>query len=393
MSISIPTTYNHGARRIIDDSGPRPVVTLDSATIGIVGTAPDADPDVFPLDTPVAILGDEEMAAKLGVTGTLPDAVALIFAQILCRVVVIRVAEGADDAATQTNVIGGVQPDGSRKGLAALRHARALTGLWPRILLAPGFSHHQAVLTAMVPYADGLRGWIFPDGPNTTSAAAMAYRAMFSSRRVVGPFDPWLVIRAADGSDKVVPSSPVAAGLAVKRHYEKGFWWSASNQVANGVIGTARPIDFTMGDPSCEQNTLNEHQVNTWIMDGGVRLWGDDTCSDDTMWRFFSVVVADDIIGDSLVESYKRLVDQGISRNFFDEWAEQTRAYLRDLQNMGALIGFRVWVDGDLNSPTNLALGKAFLHYDYRSPTPARDVIVVSRLANDFFTDLFKGGL
>lgn len=393
MTASIPTTYNHGARRIIDDSGPRPVVALDSATIGIVGTAPGADEDVFPLDTPVAILGDEEMAAKLGATGTLLEAISLIYAQVLCRVVVIRVAEGVDDAATQTNIIGGVQVDGSRKGLAALRHARSLTGLWPRILLAPGFTQHQAVLSAMVPLADALRGWIFPDGPNTTTAAAMAYRALFSSRRIVGPFDPWLVARATDGSEKVVPSSPVAAGLAVKRHYEKGFWWSASNQVANGVIGTARPIDFTMGDPSCEQNTLNEHQVNTWVMDGGVRLWGDDTCSDDTMWRFFSVVAADDIIGDSLVESYKRLVDAGITRNFFDEWAEQTRAFLRDLQNQGALIGFRVWVDGDLNSPTNLAQGKAFLHYDYRSPTPARDVITVSRLANDFFTDLFKGGL
>lgn len=393
MSASIPTTYNHGARRILDDSGPRPVVALDSATIGIVGTAPDADADAYPLDTPVAILGNDVMAAKLGASGTLPQAIALIFAQIRCRVVVVRVAEGADAEATTTNVIGGTSADGSRQGLSALRNARALTGLWPRLLLAPGFTHQQAVAAAMIPLAEALRGWIFIDGPNTTTAAALAYRALFSSRRVVGPLDPWLVVRAADGSEQVVPSSPVAAGLAVKRHYDKGFWWSASNQVANGVLRTARPIDFTMGDPSCEQNTLNEHQVNTWIMDGGVRLWGDDTCSDDPMWRFFSVVAADDIIGDSLVESYKRLVDQGITRNFFDEWAEQTRAFLRDLQNMGALIGFRVWVDGDLNSPTNLALGKAFLHYDYRSPTPARDVIAVSRLANDFFSDLFKGGI
>lgn len=393
MTVSIPTTYNHGARRIEDDSGPRPVVTLDSATIGIVGTAPGADVDLFPLNTPVAILGDETMAAKLGATGTLPDAIALIYAQVLCRVVVVRVEEGADEEATITNVIGGVPPDGSRQGLAALRHARAITGLWPRLLLAPGFSHHQSVLTAMVPVANALRGWIFPDGPNTTSQAAMAYRALFSSRRIIGIFDPWLVVRADDGSEKVVPSSPVAAGLAIKRHYEKGFWWSASNQVANGVIGTARPIDFTMGDPSCEQNTLNEHQVNTWVMDGGVRLWGDDTCSDDTKWRFFNVVAADDMIGDSLVDSYKRLVDANIDRNFFDEWAEQTRAYLRDMKNKGALIGFRVWLSGELNSPTNLAMGQTFLHYDYRSPTPARDVIAISRLANEFFTELFKGGL
>ncbi len=201
------------------------------------------------------------------------------------------------------------------------------------------------------------------------------------------------MIRADDGSEKVAPSSPAAAGLAVRRHHEKGYWWSMSNQVANGVLRTARPIDFTLGDVTCEQNYLNAQQVNTWVQDGGVRLWGDDTCSDDELWRFWSVVVADDIIGDSLVASYKRLVDQGISRNFFDEWIEQTALYLRDQQNAGALIGFKVWADGDLNTPTNLASGKAVLRYSYRSPTPARDLIVVSKIDNAFFADLFRGGV
>ncbi|MBC7952243.1 MAG: phage tail sheath subtilisin-like domain-containing protein [Rhodospirillaceae bacterium] len=393
MTFALPQTYNHGARRVIDDSGARAVVALESAVIGLVGTAPDADETVFPLNTPVAILADEVRAAKLGQAGTLPDAMRLIYAQAVCWVVVVRVAEGQTEAETDTNVIGGVGADGTRKGFNALLSARGVTNLWPRILIAPGFTHKQAVLTAFVSIADRLRGWIFPDGPNTTSEAAVAYRAMFSSRRVLGPLDPWLVIRADDGSDKVVPSSPVAAGLAVLRHHDKGYWWSMSNQVANGVLRTARPIDFMLGDVECEQNYLNSMQVNTWIQDGGVRLWGDDTCADDNMWLFWPTVVADDIIGDSLVASYKRLVDQGISRNFFDEWVEQTNFFLRDQKNAGALIGFKVWVEGDLNTPTNLASGKAIMRYSYRSPTPARDLIVISKIDNAFFEDLFKGGV
>lgn len=393
MPISIPTSYNHGARRIIDDSDIRPVVALESAVIGIVGTAPDADEDVFPLNTPVAILADEVKAAKLGATGTLPTALDLIFAQALCWVVVVRVATGATDAETDTNVIGGVDVDGTRRGFSALLAARAKTKLWPRILIAPGFTHKQAVLTAFVPIANRLRGWIFPDSPNTTSEAAVSYRALFSDKRVLGPLDPWLVIRAADGSEQVVPSSSVAAGLAVKRHHEKGYWWSMSNQVANGVIGMARPIDFMLGEVTCEQNFLNSQQVNCWVEDGGIRLWGDDTCSDDTKWLFWPTVVADDIIGDSLVASYKTLVDNGISKNFFDEWATQTAFFLRDQKNAGALINFKVWFEGDLNTPTNLALGKAFLRYSYLSPTPARDLIVVSKRDISFFEDLFKGVL
>lgn len=391
MTLSIPQAYNHGARRVIDNSNIRPVVALESAVIGLVGTAPDADETVFPLNVPVAILADEVMAAKLGATGTLPTAMDLIYAQALCWVVVVRVAEGATAAETDTNVIGGVAADGTRSGFSALLVARAKTALWPRILIAPGFTHRQAVMTAFIPIANRLRGWIFMDSPNTTSEAAVAYRGMFSSKRVLGPLDPWLVIRATDGSEAVVPSSSVAAGLAVLRHHEFGYWWSMSNQVANGVIDMARPIDFMLGDTGCEQNYLNSNQVNCWVRDGGIRLWGDDTCSDDPEWLFWPTVVADDIIGDSLVASYKRLVDNGISRNFFDEWATQTTFFLRDQKVAGALINFKVWFEGDLNTPTNLAQGKAFLRYSYLSPTPARDLIVISKRDIGFFADLFKG--
>ena len=35
------------------DNEPRPAVWSDMAVVGIIGTAPDADTDAFPLDTPV----------------------------------------------------------------------------------------------------------------------------------------------------------------------------------------------------------------------------------------------------------------------------------------------------------------------------------------------------
>ena len=47
--------YLHGVRVIELNDGTRPIRTIPTAVIGMVCTAEDADPLVFPLDTPVLI--------------------------------------------------------------------------------------------------------------------------------------------------------------------------------------------------------------------------------------------------------------------------------------------------------------------------------------------------
>ena len=94
------SSFLHGVEVIEIDAGPRPISTVRSSVIGLVGTAPDADATQFPLDTPVLIAGSRKEAAGLGATGTLPGVINDIFDQAGALVVVIRVAEGADDAAT-----------------------------------------------------------------------------------------------------------------------------------------------------------------------------------------------------------------------------------------------------------------------------------------------------
>jgi phage tail sheath protein FI len=44
--------FLHGVEVIEVSSGPRTIRTAKSAVIGVVGTAPDADISLFPLNTP-----------------------------------------------------------------------------------------------------------------------------------------------------------------------------------------------------------------------------------------------------------------------------------------------------------------------------------------------------
>ncbi|MBM3273244.1 phage tail protein, partial [Candidatus Kaiserbacteria bacterium] len=109
--------FLHGVEVVEIDNGPRPIRTVRSSVIGLVGTAPQADEHRFPLNTPVLIAGSRLDAAKLGSTGTLPMAIDGLFDQVGALVVVIRVAEGATDAETQSHVLGGVDEAGQYLGL------------------------------------------------------------------------------------------------------------------------------------------------------------------------------------------------------------------------------------------------------------------------------------
>ncbi|MCA1379377.1 phage tail sheath subtilisin-like domain-containing protein [Bradyrhizobium sp. BRP05] len=129
--------YLHGVETIELDSPSGPVETVKSNVIGLVGTAPDADPDIFPLNTPVAVFADALKAGQLKSTGTLLDGVDAIFSQKSAVVVVTRVAEGQSQEETWSNAVG--SPTG-KTGVWSLLKARPTLKVIPKLLVAPGLT-------------------------------------------------------------------------------------------------------------------------------------------------------------------------------------------------------------------------------------------------------------
>jgi phage tail sheath protein FI len=129
-------SFHHGSRVFQSAETPVLVRTAQTAVIGLIGTAPDADAVKFPLNKPVQILRPAE-AAGLGVAGTLSDAIESIFDQVGCPIVMVRVAEGESSAETWANLIGSQV---AFTGVHAFRRARS-DGLYkPKLLIAPGFT-------------------------------------------------------------------------------------------------------------------------------------------------------------------------------------------------------------------------------------------------------------
>jgi phage tail sheath protein FI len=133
----VTVQYLHGVETIELDSPSGPVETVKSNVIGLVGTAPDADPALFPLNTPVPIFADALKAGQLKTTGTLLDSVDAIFSQKSAVIVVVRVAEGQSTEETWSNLVG--SPTG-KTGIWGLLKARPMLQVIPKLLIAPGFT-------------------------------------------------------------------------------------------------------------------------------------------------------------------------------------------------------------------------------------------------------------
>lgn len=339
--------------------------------------------EAFPLNTPVLLTGSRSDAARAGTAGTLFNALEGIFDQAGAAVVVVRVAEGVNLAATKTNVLGSST---LKTGVWAFTSAASSLGVQPRILIASGFSGDHAIDSELIAVANRLRSVVVADGPNSTDALAITYAQGFGSDRLF-IVDPKVQV-SRDGATVNEPASSRVAGLIAKSDNDRGFWWSPSNQEILGITGISRPIDFTLGDSNCSANLLNEGNVATIIRQNGFRLWGNRSTSADPAFAFLSVRRTADMIFDSILRAHLWAVDRNITKTYLEDVSEGVNEYLRSLKNQGAIIGGKCWPDPDLNSPANISQGKVYFNFDFTPPYPAEHVTFRAILTNDYLEEL-----
>ena len=344
----------------------------------------------FPLNTPV-LCTNRPAASRLDPSsvggGTLPDAMDGIYDQAGAVCVVVRVDEGVDDAATITNILGGVDgATGVYTGLHCFESARDALGVVPRILIAPGFSNDLSVANELNQIAESIKAVSVIDGPDTTDEAALQYAAGFDSARLY-MIDPWVRVRQPDGAYVSKPGSPRVAGLIAKSDQDTGYWASPSNQVINGVVGTTRAVSWSIGDPSTRANILNEGRVATVVYEGGYRLLGDRSLSLDSKWQFLNARRVADMLNESVMLSQLYALDRQITLRFKDVVAGSVNSYIRQLMSQGALKDGRCIPNEELNTPEAEANGNVYFDMQFRIYYPAEHITFRSALISGQVSD------
>lgn len=399
--------FLHGIEIIELDNGTRPIQTVASSVIGLVGTAPQG-----PVNTPVLITGNPADAIAVfgeDTTGyTIPAALKAIFEQTGAMVVVVNVAapdneeQLNEDATfdpekiTSADIIGGIRADGTYYGAQCLLAAQTECKVQPRILCAPGFTHTRAndtgnpVVTAMVKIAERLHAVMIADCPNDTKENAIKHADDYTSPRLVCAYPFAKVYDTKTDSIREEPLSAYIAGAFARNDNERGFWWSPSNLIINGIVGLSKPVDFTLGDTNCTANLLNENNVMTVIQQDGFRLWGNRTTSADSKWQFISVRRTADMINDSLLRAHLWAVDRNITKTYTEDVCEGVNNYLRQLKNQGAILDGECWADKSINTPEQIQQGKVTFDFDFTPPYPAEHITFRSRMVNNYLNEIFE---
>ena len=364
------------------DNEPRPAVWSDMSVVGLIGTAPAADAATFPLDTPVFMYSDDAVKrTALGASGTIPEALSLINAQlgefqVAAKVVIVRVAEGDTVAETIANIVG----DGIATGLEAFVHAGPTLGVIPRLLCAPGFTSQRdgtdanAVCVALPAVCSKLLAHAVVDGPATTEQAALDWRETLSSSRLI-PVDP--AVRVMNGTEvAVVPLSPAVIGIGVRRDHEKQGrpFHSWANQPVQGIVGPSRPINFSLTDGATEGQRMLSHNlgvllrgemgVETAIASGGFVYVGTDNAGEDDLWRFYNVTRGRDYIHLMFLRTLRFYLGRfNITGQTVQAVLNTIGFALRDLKADGDILGYEVKFTRDQNSPEELRQGRFTVNF------------------------------
>ena len=381
------TDYHHGVRVVEVNDGVRPIRTIATAIIGIVCTSADADAAVFPLDTPVLVTNIMTAIGKAGATGTLAKTLDAIADHGSPVVVVVRVASGADDAETATNVIGTVTAGGQYTGMQALLAAESKIGVRPRILACPGLDT-QAVTAALATIAQKLRAFAYASARGCeTVAEAIAYRANFSQRELMLIWPDFLSWNTATSSTVQAAAAARAVGLRAKIDEEVGWHKTLSNIGVNGVTGITKDVFFDLQSPATDAGLLNADDVTTLVRRDGFRFWGSRTCSDDPLFAFENYTRTAQILADTIAEAHMWAVDKPMHPSLVKDIIEGINAKFRELRGLGYIVDARAWYNAEVNDATTLKSGKLYIDYDYTPVPPLENLVFQQRITDRYLVD------
>jgi len=381
------TDYHHGVRVVEVNDGIRPIRTIATAVIGIVCTSDDADATYFPLNTPVLVTNIMTAIGKAGVDGTLAKTLDAIADHGAPIVVVVRVAEGLDEAATTTNVIGTVTVGGQYTGMQALLAAEAKIGVRPRILACPGLDN-QDVAAALATIAQKLRAFAYIAAWNCdTVSAATAYRANFSQRELMLIWPDFLAFNVAASATETAWATARAVGLRAKLDEDIGWHKTLSNIGVNGVTGITKDVFFDLQNPATDAGLLNAEEVTTLVRRDGFRFWGSRTCSDDPLFAFENYTRTAQILADTIAEAHMWAVDKPMHPSLVKDIIEGINAKFRELRGLGYIVDARAWYNTEVNDATTLKSGKLYIDYDYTPVPPLENLVFQQRITDRYLVD------
>lgn len=204
--------FHHGITGNEPIGGVVPIQTTATAVIGLIAYADDADPAIYPLDTPVLVTSMSRAFIGAGYEGTLRKSLEAIQPITNPTIVIVRIADPFSDAGLNDSlVIGSTNGAGERSGIQALLTAKSVLGVTPKINIAPWLETPD-VVQALIAVNKKLRAYSYvtprdEDGVMlATQQLVVAYRDTIGAREIELIWPEWT-------SGNVLLSPPAPSGM------------------------------------------------------------------------------------------------------------------------------------------------------------------------------------
>jgi len=316
---------------------------------------------------------------------------------------IYRALKGIEDQAVNTQIILSVfvKDDDSdtndeitecKNAISELTKAKSRFGYNPNLIIAPGFSHEDAVKGEIEKVATRLKATGIVDLKAQDAAAAIVKMGDFGTRRLVAAYPNVKVWDDETNAYVYEGQSARIAGMIAHTDgaSEFGYSDSYSNRVMIGVSGTEIDVDFELGE-TCTADELRAAKISTVIRESGFRAWGGETSDQDTIWKDLARVRVFDRISQACQKGVLFAIDKKADQLYHAK--RSVSELLRGLVGAKVLLGYELsW--SEKNTLANITDGKFYLDVRMQNTPIVKqltlDFIYVDKYGETLMNDLIK---
>ena len=283
---------------------------------------------------------------------------------------IYRALKGIEDQAVNTQIILSVftkdddedtndEITECKSAVTAFAKAKSRFGYSPNLIIAPGFSHEDAIKGEIEKMATRLKATGIVDLKADDAAAAIVKMGDFGTNRLVAAYPNVKVWDDETNAYVYEGQSARIAGMIAHTDgaSEFGYSDSYSNRVMIGVSGTQIDIDFELGE-TCTADELRAAKISTIIRESGFRAWGGETSDQDTIWQDLARVRIFDRISQACQKGVLFAIDRKASELYHAK--RSVSELLRQLVGAKVLLGYELsW--SAKNTDATITAGKFYL--------------------------------
>ena len=283
---------------------------------------------------------------------------------------IYRALKGIEDQAVNTQIILSVFTKDDDEGtndeitecksaVTAFAKAKSRFGYSPNLIIAPGFSHEDAIKGEIEKMATRLKATGIVDLKADDAAAAIVKMGDFGTNRLVAAYPNVKVWDDETNAYVYEGQSARIAGMIAHTDgaSEFGYSDSYSNRVMIGVSGTQIDVDFELGE-TCTADELRSAKISTVIRESGFRAWGGETSDQDTIWKDLARVRVFDRISQACQKGVLFAIDRKASELYHAK--RSVSELLRQLVGAKVLLGYELsW--SAKNTDATITAGKFYL--------------------------------